>query len=31
MARCDGSVQFTAFEIQELAFYRMGGRHDGED
>jgi prepilin-type N-terminal cleavage/methylation domain-containing protein len=31
MARCDGSVQFTAFEIQELTFYRMGGRHDGED
>jgi prepilin-type N-terminal cleavage/methylation domain-containing protein len=31
MAMCDGSVHFTAFEIEELAFWRLGGRNDEEN
>jgi prepilin-type processing-associated H-X9-DG protein len=31
MAMCDGSVHFTAFDIEELVYWRMGGRSDDED
>ena len=31
MAMCDGSVHFTAFEIEQRTFWRLGGRNDELD